>query len=199
MKAESKFWREVAQQLNPGWAVEMPDAGASLAAAHDYLYIVDASSGWLKAGAIPVAETIQACDQMRAAGKKIRDSAPGAAAEALTAAMAARGSPAEAECARAALSASMLALTQTETFRMANSQRAQLAGRSLHWIYIVYRLQRGVFVGRPAAMGQSTTGFAPPEEIAALVSAVMARDLDPTANTEVARQLRADGPLLQPA
>ncbi|MDL5034419.1 hypothetical protein QRD43_21125 [Pelomonas sp. APW6] len=199
MKAESKFWREVAQQLNPGWAIELPLDGASLAAAHDYLYVVDASTGWLKAGAIPVAETTRVCDQMRNAGQKIRDSAPGAAAEALTAVMSVRGTDTEAERARDALSASMLAVTQTETFRLASGNRNKLNGRSLHWIYIVYRLQRGVFVGRPAAIALSTTGFASPEEITSLVSAVMARDLDPTANTDVARQLRADGPLLQAA
>ena len=199
MKAESKFWREVAQQLNPGWAVELPPDGASLAAAHDYLYVVDACTGWLKAGAIPVAEATMASEQMRKAGQKIRDSAPGAAAEALTAVMAVRGSDAEAERARDALSASMLAVTQTETFRLASRQRSKLEGRSLHWIYIIYRLQRGVFVGRPAAIALDTTGFAPPGEIAALVSAIMTRDLDPMATTDVARQLRADGPLLQAA
>jgi hypothetical protein len=196
MKAESQFWAQVAQQLNPGWTVEVAP-GASLAGRHDFLYLVDASTSWLKAGAISVEATARASAQMASAGQKIRSDAPGAAAEALVMALAARGTPQESERARVALSMAMLAMTDTETFRQAHEHRQQLADRSLHWVYIVYRLQRGIFLGRPAAMALSHAGFAPAADIQSLIAAVTARDLDPAATTRVATQIRRDGPLLE--
>lgn len=196
MKAESKFWNQVAEQMNPGWAVEIPQ-GASLAGQHDFIYVVEANTGWLKAGGIPTPEVCRAWAQMQQTGRGIRESSTGLAAETLIAAKAAQGTEQESSALRDALSMALFAMTQTETFAQTHRQRDRFAGLTLHWIYIVYRLQRGVTYGRPAAMLLPSSGLAPTQRIDELLATVMAQDLDPTATSNVAKQIRRDGPILK--
>ena len=182
MKSESRFWNNTLESLNPGWVVSLdprhPIGDGSLASYDAFVYVVDTSTAWMVAGALPGRE------MLRAAGDA--SATPDMAALVLSgvAGMIAelgKGRPeAGSQNAQHAVTAAVLAITQQSLFeRVRAACNGQVSG---HWFYLVYRLRNGDLLGRAVYLRQEGKGLASQDDCRGVVLQTMQRDRDPASN-----------------
>jgi hypothetical protein len=156
----------------------------------NYVYAFDTGAGWLASGGMSSGEVQRAAAATNAAPLEIRSAAPNAAAHCISDAADA-GSSYDSQRAREALSFTLIAITQTQTFAAAHETRAP--GRRLHWVYVVYRMRDGSRVGRPACVGAQQEGLFDPEGLADLITRIVAADTAPGSSSSVSQLLRRYG------
>jgi hypothetical protein len=195
VKGEATFWKSLAEGLNPGWQVDMrsgphglPDI--QLSEIDNYVYAFDTGAGWLASGGMSSAEVQRAAAASNAAPLEIRSAAPNVAAQCISDAADA-GSSFDSQLAREALSLTLVAITQTQTFVAAHETRAP--GQRFHWVYVVYRMRDGSRVGRPACVGAQVQGLFDPEALPDLITRIVAIDTAPGSTSSVSQMLRRYG------
>jgi hypothetical protein len=190
--AESRFWTDLAQQLNPGWTIGMGSDGAligTMLATHDTcLYLVDTSTPWIAAGSTTSAELLRLKREL-AKAKLAPGTVPGAAGAAIL------------ECGKRqlrtdhpdavmAFTAAAGAVTEAATWTAVMDRMGSPAG---HWTWLVYRLKNGDPLGRPL-FGHSgdKRGFMSIGNLKESIAAALTNDIANPASA-VARQISAGG------
>jgi len=202
MNGEATFWKSLAEGLNPGWQIDFRSGQSGLpqtplSTIDNYVYAFDTGVGWLASAGISSSEVERAAEATNAAAPGIRSAVPNAAAQCISAAADA-GSSFDRERVREALTLTLVAITQTQTFPTAH--KTHRPGQRLHWIYVVYRLRDGSRIGRPACVVAPRDGLLDPEALDDLVARIVAADTAPGSSSSVSEMLRRyGGAILEPA
>jgi hypothetical protein len=152
------------------------------------LYLVDTSNLWTLAGAAREADAV--------AARNHATSTAGASAQLLAGIGAVLGDCSDRnlgpQCARAqqAASLALLAMSCTSTFSQVKRVTGDYAG---HWFYILYRLNDGETVTRPAFIGAKAHGLLASERMIGAVRQIVATDMALDDETTVGRELRRGG------
>lgn len=167
MNNEDKFWASVATMtMAPAWHIETPP-GAQQATYDLYVYVVDASTGWMTAGAInwqdmldirqsgstPDVDTLQcaAADMILIAGKE--------------------QTTYESPQAQASLTIAIAAMAMSPTFKAITP-----GGVGGHWLYIAYKLADHTSTASCVFFRQPTPGLVPAQSLERLIKQVIEQD-----------------------
>jgi len=186
---ENNFWNQVAQQVNPGWNVQLDSAGTAqdLLASYDtFVYLVDTSTMWVAAGATKSSELLHASRQLQKS-KLSPGIVAGAAGNAIIECGAAQLASDHAQTHKA-LTAAICAITASATWGVVMDRLGSPAG---HWIWLAYKLRAGAPEGRPI-FTQSKRAFLSPDELTRALRAGLSNDLANTRST-VNQRVKAGG------
>jgi hypothetical protein len=212
MNHETKFWRDVASAINPGWAICVDPLASTQAATfsrnHSFIYVVDVANGWIGAGATNTTDAAR----ILAASRSILNaqdtilthgslSLADVAGKAICLCGAAQAQ-AEAPEVTAAISMTVAAFHETQTHARAvdanrQMRQADLAG---HWIYIAYRTKNAkAIITRPVWLSALHPGlcqpgrFLDPQKLTQLVRSVVRGDTSSASQSVVGSAIAADG------
>lgn len=193
---ERKFLNGVAGAFSPGWTVRLGDhlsPGNTRLAEHTvFIYPVETSSGWLCAGSATVASMHQLVAMKATAPESMSAKTIVAAAVQTIQDCAKHNRPADSAEMHDALTMTMLALTETRTFQLAQQTPTGVSG---HWLYLLYRMHDGSQVARPCCIKLPTTGFLPPGDLDGHIRTVIGMDLANQASF-IHSQIKAGGGLV---
>jgi hypothetical protein len=192
MNTEKHFFKNMANLASPDWEItlnaepgqiNLPDQSVRL-------YLLDTSTGWTVAGAMPPKAFGQAIKQAKAAGltgSKLLSAADGCMAAA------SRGQLAhDAPEVLRALQVVTAALTVTKAYDMV---KPDFAG---HWVYLAYRGLDASITCRPAFFRAHVPGFVPVESLHQFARLVVAQDLANKAGQVSTMLKRAGGFIIAP-
>ena len=197
MNNERKFLDGVAGALSPGWNVRLSDqlgSGDTRLSEHTvFVYPVETSSGWICAGSATT-ESMRRLVAQKAAAPMESGPIIAAAVQAIQ------------DCARHdrqancpemndALTMTLLAVTETKAFQLAQQTPTGVSG---HWLYMLYRMHDGSQVGRPACLKLPTTGFLLPDDLDIHIRTIIGMDLAQTESFVHRQIIKGGGLVLAP-
>lgn len=172
LNGEELFWRQVCDQLNPGWHLHH-EAGVHvpLSAQDTFLYLFDTSSMWLAAGATLSSEMLRARCELHKLELE-QAVVAGLAGQAVLDCGAAHLAGDHPQV-RQAMTAAVCSITATATWSAVMDRVGSPAG---HWIWMAYRLHDGDTLGRPV-FGQGPRAFMQEQDLHRSLRTVLMNDL----------------------
>lgn len=194
MKHEKAFVASMAQQLSPGWSVQLQPhlqpGQIDLGRYQTRIYLIDTSNSWTAAAAMAPESFEDAC--LCAASAKLSQTMLLDAAGQAVARQSQRQAEADDPELTACFQLVTAALTGTQTY-----QTVKPHGLAGHWLYLAYRGHDASITCRPMYFSAREPGFCLPETLTQMARQVIAHDLRP--GTHVADTLRrASGAVIAP-
>jgi hypothetical protein len=196
LTGENKFWLDVARQVSPGWSMKAgqhADQAREALGSHDtFMYVVDASTGWIAAGSTLSSEMFRARREIQKAklGAAVQD-----AAGMSILSCGERSLDADHADTQLALVGAICAATQTVTWETTIDRLGSPAG---HWFWLVYKLRSGDPLGRPLFAQDQRRGFTPMENVRSAVCSALANDLGNPASAVFRKIADGGGTTLSP-
>lgn len=190
---ETKFWERVLSAANPDWGlgfVDGFDSGERKVSDQTVrIYVVDTSNLWVLAAGTSEAEARKAFDFTRANPQE-REAINGSVGR-LLADLSDRSADRSSKDAVDGIRCALLAITSTETFAVAKSLTGGYAG---HWAYLLYRLNDGEVIARPAYVSKDAgTALMAFDDLVQMTAHVVALDLRSADGTGISRQAAQGG------
>lgn len=173
MKNETEFKQGLINDVNPDWYVELTpeNKDAAISGMDVKLYLIDAASGWIGAGAMDVANFQKVRNWVHSRGIERFTGAGSASVKGIPTA----DTPGDSAATRNAIHTLAHYFAATKTYEAVMRTTSTTKG---HWICVVYTLNDGSRLSRPLFAGADAPGrFMPMERLNGLLKAFIATDL----------------------
>lgn len=192
MKNEKVFWESCNNTRSPGWDAKLSDhltpGNMNLSDYDVYVYAIDTSTGWIAGGSLKSSEMKSIHLELSKSGLNKKHAQDEAGRLII---LHGKSFPsAESAETQACISASVRALTSTQTYNLALP-----GGLDGHWIYMAYKMRDDSIVTRPVFFKHPSSGFVPPEDLKNVMRKVFIKDTTDE-NTSVYQQLKASGGII---
>jgi len=192
MKNEQAFFKDLVNLASPDWDIHLTaePGQVNLPAQSVHLYLVDTSTGWTMAAAMPPKAFGKAISQAKAVG--LTGSKLQTVADQAFMACSRAGLGHDAPQVVQAIQLVTAALTVTKTYEIV---KPDFAG---HWLYLGYRGHDMSAICRPAFFRAHVSGFVPVESLHQFTRQLVEQDLANTKGQVGTMLKRAGGALISP-